>query len=186
MTDIRLTGSQPEPLINAATKVLNSWIGYSDESVDVRAYTGDTRHHTITPIAYRDGEDYVLDLVLRDNQTSKQYPDGIFHPHQDVQHIKKENIGLIEVMGRAILPARLKAEMAEVTKYLLDQPNEIADMHKAWADEIKQNHQLTPENVTEVLHQEIGNVFARVLADAGVFKRDATGQAALDKFIAQI
>lgn len=186
MTDIRLTGSQPEPLINAATKVLNSWIGYSDESVDVRAYTGDTRHHTITPIAYRDGDDYVLDLVLRDNQTSKQYPDGIFHPHQDVQHIKKENIGLIEVMGRAILPARLKAEMAEVTKYLLDQPNKIADMHKAWADEIKQNHQLTPENVTEVLHQEIGNVFARVLADAGVFKRDATGQAALDKFIAQI
>ncbi|MGX6429152.1 UDP-glucose--hexose-1-phosphate uridylyltransferase [Levilactobacillus yonginensis] len=186
MTDIRLSGTRPEPLINAATKVLNSWIGYSDESVDVRAYTGDTRHHTITPIAYRDGDDYVLDLVLRDNQTSDKYPDGIFHPHQDVQHIKKENIGLIEVMGRAILPARLKSEMAEVTKYLIDQPNNIADMHKAWADKIKQDHQLTSENVTEVLHQEIGNVFARVLADAGVFKRDAAGQAALDKFIAQI
>ncbi|AKP65066.1 galactose-1-phosphate uridylyltransferase [Levilactobacillus koreensis JCM 16448] len=186
MTDIRLTGSQPEALINAATKVLDSWIDYSDESVDVRAYTDNVRHHTITPIAYRDGADYVLDLVLRDNQTSAQYPDGIFHPHQDVQHIKKENIGLIEVMGRAILPARLKTEMAEVTKYLLDQPNQMADMHKAWADSIKQNHALTAENVTPVLHQAIGDVFARVLADAGVFKRDAKGQAALDKFIAQI
>ncbi|WP_125580971.1 UDP-glucose--hexose-1-phosphate uridylyltransferase [Levilactobacillus cerevisiae] len=186
MTDIRLRGSQPEPLINAATKVLNSWIDYSDESVDVRAYTDGTRHHTVTPIAYRDGADYVLDIVLRDNQTSTTYPDGIFHPHQDVQHIKKENIGLIEVMGRAILPARLKDEMAEVTKYLLDQPNEMADMHRAWADDIKQHNQLKPENVTTVLHQAIGDVFARVLADAGVFKRNAKGQAALDQFIAQI
>jgi len=186
MTDIRLRGSQPEPLINAATKVLNSWIDYSDESIDVRAYTDGTRHHTVTPIAYRDGADYVLDIVLRDNQTSTTYPDGIFHPHQDVQHIKKENIGLIEVMGRAILPARLKDEMAEVTKYLLDQPNEMADMHRAWADDIKQHNQLTPENVTAVLHQAIGDVFARVLADAGVFKRNAKGQAALDQFIAQI
>jgi len=93
---------------------------------------------------------------------------------------------LIEVMGRAILPARLKTEMAEVTKYLLDQPNQMADMHKAWADSIKQDHALTAENVTPVLHQAIGDVFARVLADAGVFKRDAKGQAALDKFIAQI
>jgi len=186
MTDIRLTGSQPEPLITAATKILNSWIAYSDESVDVRAYTDGTRHHTVTPIAYRKGDDYALDIVLRDNQTSTTYPDGIFHPHQDVQHIKKENIGLIEVMGRAILPARLKSEMAEVTKYLLDEPNEMADMHRAWADQIKQDHQLTAENVTEVLHQAIGDVFARVLADAGVFKRDAAGQAALDKFIAQV
>ncbi|MFC6259346.1 UDP-glucose--hexose-1-phosphate uridylyltransferase [Levilactobacillus fujinensis] len=186
MTDIRLTGSQPEALINAATKVLDSWIDYSDASVDVRAYTDNVRHHTITPIAYRDGADYVLDLVLRDNQTSAQYPDGIFHPHQDVQHIKKENIGLIEVMGRAILPARLKTEMAEVTKYLLGQPNQMADMHKPWADSLKQDHSLTAENVTPVLHQAIGDVFARVLADAGVFKRDAEGQAALDKFIAQI
>ncbi|MFC6274464.1 UDP-glucose--hexose-1-phosphate uridylyltransferase [Levilactobacillus tangyuanensis] len=186
MTDIRLTGSQPEPLITAATKILNSWIDYSDESDDVRAYTDGTRHHTVTPIAYRKGDDYALDIVLRDNQTSTTYPDGIFHPHQDVQHIKKENIGLIEVMGLAILPARLKSEMAEVTKYLLDEPNEMADMHRAWADQIKQDHQLTAENVTEVLHQAIGDVFARVLADAGVFKRDAAGQAALDKFIAQV
>ncbi|WP_407890175.1 UDP-glucose--hexose-1-phosphate uridylyltransferase [Levilactobacillus sp. N40-8-2] len=186
MTDIRLRGTQPEPLITAATKVLKSWIDYSDESVGVRAYTDGTRHHTITPIAYRDGADYVLDLVLRDNQTSAQYPDGVFHPHQDVQHIKRENIGLIEVMGRAILPARLKAEMAEVSKYLLDQPNQIAPMHQVWADGLKQAKSITAANVTAVVHQAIGNTFARVLADAGVFKRDAQGQAALDKFIAQI
>lgn len=186
MTDLRLRGTKPEALINAAVKVMDHWIDYSDESVDVRAYTNGTRHHTVTPIAYRDGADFVLDLVLRDNQTSEQYPDGIFHPHQDVQHIKKENIGLIEVMGRAILPARLKTEMVEVTKYLLDQPNQIAPMHQAWADQLKAANQITAENVTPIVHQAIGDVFARVLADAGVFKRDAQGQTALDKFLAQL
>lgn len=186
MTDLRLRGAKPENLVNAAVKIMANWVDYSDESVDVRAYTDGTRHHTITPIAYRDGKDFVLDLVLRDNQTSDQYPDGIFHPHQDVQHIKKENIGLIEVMGRAILPARLKAEMAEVTKYLVDQPNQMAEMHRDWADQLKQTHQITPDNVTTILHQAIGDVFARVLADAGVFKRDAQGQAALDRFLSQL
>lgn len=183
MTDLRLRGQHPEDLVNAAVKIMDRWVDYSDDSVDVRAYTDGTRHHTITPIAYRDGQDFVLDLVLRDNQTSAQYPDGIFHPHQDVQHIKKENIGLIEVMGRAILPARLKSEMAEVTKYLLDQPNQMAEMHRAWADQLKQAHQITAENVTGIVHQAMGDVFARVLADAGVFKRDQAGQAALDRFL---
>src|SRR5699024_6145980 len=97
MSTIRLTSKTPESLINAATLIANNWQGYDDESVDVRAYTNGERHHTVTPIAYRKGDDFVLDVVLRDNQTSEQYPDGIFHPHQDVQHIKKENIGLIEV-----------------------------------------------------------------------------------------
>ncbi|MGY5339897.1 UDP-glucose--hexose-1-phosphate uridylyltransferase [Levilactobacillus spicheri] len=183
MTDLRLRGQHPEDLVNAAVNIMDHWVDYSDDSVDVRAYTDGTRHHTITPIAYRDGQDFVLDLVLRDNQTSAQYPDGIFHPHQDVQHIKKENIGLIEVMGRAILPARLKTEMAEVTKYLLDQPNQMAEIHRAWADQLKQAHQITAENVTGIVHQAMGDVFARVLADAGVFKRDQTGQAALDRFL---
>ncbi|SMS14966.1 UDP-glucose--hexose-1-phosphate uridylyltransferase [Levilactobacillus zymae] len=186
MTDLRLRGAHPEALVTAAVKIMDSWKAYSDESVDVRAYTDGTRHHTITPIAYRDGDDYVLDLVLRDNQTSAQYPDGIFHPHQDVQHIKKENIGLIEVMGRAILPARLKTEMAEVEKYLIGQPNQIAAMHQPWADSLKAQHDITPDNVQAVVHQAIGNTFARVLADAGVFKRDAKGQAALDQFLAQL
>jgi len=186
MTDLRLKGKRPEDLINAAVKIMDRWVDYSDESVDVRAYTDGTRHHTITPIAYRDGADFVLDLVLRDNQTSSQYPDGIFHPHQDVQHIKKENIGLIEVMGRAILPARLKSEMAEVTKYIAGEPNQIAAMHQAWADDLKQTHQVTAQNATAIVHQAIGDVFARVLADAGVFKRNTEGQAALDRFLTKL
>ncbi len=137
MSTIRLTSETPESLINAATTIANSWQHYDDESVDVRAYTDGERHHTVTPIAYRRGTKFVLDIVLRDNQTSEQYPDGIFHPHQDVQHIKKENIGLIEVMGRAILPARLKDEMQEVKHYILGEANDMQDYHKQWADELK-------------------------------------------------
>ena len=161
-------------------------MNYSDESVDVRAYTDGTRHHTTTPIAYKDGENYVLDVVLRDNQTSAAFPDGIFHPHQDVQHIKKENIGLIEVMGRAILPARLKTELVEVEKYLLNQDNQMAEMHKTWADQLKETKSITPANVTEVVNTAVGNVFARVLADAGVFKWDEAGKAAFARFISAV
>ena len=169
-------------LVIAGNKIFEAWKDYSDESVDVRAYTGDERHHTVTPIAYKQNDKYILDIVLRDNQTSDKYPDGIFHPHQDVQHIKKENIGLIEVMGRAILPARLKTELAEVEKYLLDQPNEMEDYHKAWADSLKTDNQLNSENVHELVDQAVGQVFARVLEDAGVFKEDDAGQKAFAKF----
>lgn len=186
MSTIRLTAANQEALVNAATKIANSWQAYSDESVDVRAYTDGERHHTVTPIAYRKGDEYVLDLVLRDNQTSTAYPDGIFHPHPDVQHIKKENIGLIEVMGRAILPARLKTEMQEVKQYLLGAPNEMAAYHKDWADQLKADHAITAENADDVIDQALGDVFARVLTDAGVFKRDAAGQAAFDRFIDQL
>ena len=135
MSTIRLMSQDSVALTDAAVKIHETWMNYSDESVDVRAYTDGTRHHTTTPIARKVGDDYVLDIVLRDNQTSAEFPDGIFHPHQDVQHIKKENIGLIEVMGRAILPARLKTELAEVGKYLLDQPNQMVAMHQVWADQ---------------------------------------------------
>ena len=152
--------------------------------MDVLAYTDGKRHHTTTPIARKVGDDYVLDIVLRDNQTSAEFPDGIFHPHQDVQHIKKENIGLIEVMGRAILPARLKTELAEVGKYLLDQPNQMVAMHQAWADQLKATNTITADNVTTVIDTAVGNVFARVLADAGVFKWDDAGEAAFDRFVA--
>jgi UDPglucose--hexose-1-phosphate uridylyltransferase len=186
MSTIRLISKDVVALTDAAVKIHESWIDYSDESVDVRAYTDGVRHHTTTPIAYKDGENYVLDVVLRDNQTSTEFPDGIFHPHQDVQHIKKENIGLIEVMGRAILPARLKTELAEVGKYLLDQPNQMVDMHKKWADQLKSTNIITTENVESVVNAEVGNVFARVLADAGVFKWDETGEAAFDRFVAAI
>ncbi|MCT2885791.1 UDP-glucose--hexose-1-phosphate uridylyltransferase, partial [Lentilactobacillus parabuchneri] len=138
MATIRLLSKDANKVINAATKIADTWLNYSDESVDIRAYTDGTRHHTVTPIARMNGDQFEMDVVLRDNQTSDKYPDGIFHPHQDVQHIKKENIGLIEVMGRAILPARLKTEMKEVQKYVLGEDNQIADYHKPWADELKQ------------------------------------------------
>lgn len=186
MSTIRLVGSDVAALTDAAVKIHDAWMNYSDESVEVRAFTDGTRHHTTTPIAYKDGENYVLDVVLRDNQTSAEFPDGIFHPHQDVQHIKKENIGLIEVMGRAILPARLKTELVEVEKYLLGQTNQMAGMHQAWADQLKATNSITAENVTAVVNAAVGNVFARVLADAGVFKWDDAGEAAFARFISAI
>jgi len=183
LSTIRLTSQDPEELVKAATLILENWMNYSDESVDIKAYTNETRHHTVTPIAYRKDNNYVLDVVLRDNQTSAQYPDGIFHPHQDVQHIKKENIGLIEVMGRAILPARLKIELKEVERYLLKQPNKMAEYHKNWADKLQIKYDFTEDNVEEIVDQEAGLVFARVLEDAGVFKWNDQGQTAFDKFI---
>lgn len=183
MSVIRLRGDSKAQLTQLATKILKKWRNYSDKSVDVRAETNGEPHHTITPIArLRDGQ-LELDLVLRDNQTSKQYPDGIFHPHPDVQHIKQENIGLIEVMGLAILPPRLKQELKEVAKYLLDQQNEIADYHLPWAQQIKKDHaDLNVENVDDIVQKEVGKVFARVLEDAGVFKREEKGQAAFKRF----
>ncbi|KRN07042.1 UDP-glucose--hexose-1-phosphate uridylyltransferase [Liquorilactobacillus sucicola DSM 21376 = JCM 15457] len=183
MSTIRLTGSDTNALIDAAVRIHEVWKNYSDENVDVRAYTAGERHHTTTPIAYRLGDKYVLDIVLRDNQTSTEFPDGIFHPHQDVQHIKKENIGLIEVMGRAILPARLKNELQEVAKYLLGYHNQIVASHRKWADDLKVKYDFNDENVTEIIDHEVGKVFARVLADAGVFKWDEAGAAAFDQFL---
>lgn len=186
MSTIRLSSSDATALVDAALKVHNVWQHYSDEEVDVRAYTGTTRHHTTTPIARKVGDQYVLDLVLRDNQTSANFPDGIFHPHQDVQHIKKENIGLIEVMGRAILPARLKTELAEVAKYLLGRHNHMVAMHQPWADALRQRYHFNDDNVTQILDREVGLVFARVLADAGVFKWNDAGLAAFDRFVAAV
>lgn len=186
LSTIRLSSQDPEELVKAATLIHENWMNYSDESVDIKAYTNETRHHTVTPIAYRNDKDYVLDIVLRDNQTSAKYPDGIFHPHQDVQHIKKENIGLIEVMGRAILPARLKTELKEVERYLLKQPNKMADYHQAWADQLQKKYNITDDNVSEIVEKETGLVFARVLEDAGVFKWNDQGQLAFDKFIGSL
>ncbi|CAJ2231671.1 UDP-glucose--hexose-1-phosphate uridylyltransferase [Companilactobacillus paralimentarius] len=183
LSTIRLTSKDPEELVKAATLIHQHWMNYSDESVDIRSHSGEIRHHTVTPIAYHQDENYVMDIVLRDNQTSAKYPDGIFHPHKDVQHIKKENIGLIEVMGRAILPARLKTELKEVERYLLDQPNQMAQYHKTWADQLKQKYEFTTDNVEKIVDKETGLVFNRVLEDAGVFKWNTQGQAAFDKFI---
>lgn len=181
---IRLQGANPHRLADAAEQLLESWRQYSDLSVGVRAFSEDgTPHHTLTPIARKRDQLYELDLVLRDNNVSEKYPDGIFHPHQDVHHIKKENIGLIEIMGLAVLPPRLAAELKEVEAYVLDKENNLAACHKEWADNLKKNYTFTSENAIEIIQKEVGRVFQRVLEDAGVFKRNEVGQKAFDRFI---
>ncbi|WP_188205076.1 UDP-glucose--hexose-1-phosphate uridylyltransferase [Desemzia incerta] len=183
MSVIRLRSKETEKLVEAGSYILDKWEQYSDESVDILSHTGETPHNAITPIARQKDGIYELDLVLRNNRTSKEFPDGIFHPHPDVQHIKKENIGLIEVMGLAILPPRLKPELKEVQHYLLDEPHSIASYHKEWADQLKTTTKITPENVETVIQEGVGSVFLRVLEDAGVYKATPEGQAGFKRFI---
>lgn len=184
MSVIRLASSSKSDLLGLATKILEKWRSYSDDAVQIKAATDGIPHHTITPIARKKGDVYELDLVLRDNQTSEEFPDGIYHPHPDVQHIKKENIGLIEVMGLAILPPRLKSELEEVQNYLLGKDSQVAVYHQAWAEQLKAQHpQVTEDQVEEIVRQSVGQIFARVLEDAGVYKRTPEGQAAFMRFI---
>lgn len=184
MSVIRLSSADKPALLSLAAKILEKWRSYSDDAVQIKAETDGTPHHTITPIARKRGDVYELDLVLRDNQTSEEFPDGIYHPHPDVQHIKKENIGLIEVMGLAILPPRLKAELAEVKKYLLGQASQVAAYHQPWAESLKTAHpDATEETVEQVIRDSVGQIFARVLEDAGVYKRTPEGQAAFMRFV---
>lgn len=185
MSVIRLRGQDRTELVEACVFILEKWKQYSDEAADIIAYTGETRHNTITPIVRMRNGELEADLVLRNNRTSEEHPLGIFHPHADVHHIKKENIGLIEVMGLAVLPARLKTELREVEKYLLDEPNQIADYHQPWADEMKARFagDSTAENVVDVVRTEVGRKFLRVLENAGVFKRTEEGQKAFGRFI---
>ena len=188
MSVLRLQSDNKAQLIDLADHILTAWRGYSDPAVQVLAASDGQPHHTITPIArIRDGH-YELDLVLRDNQTSPEHPDGIYHPHADVQHIKKENIGLIEVMGLAILPPRLKEELKQVQEYLIGRENTVATYHQPWADDLKATHPaITDEAEAEALVREsVGQIFARVLEDAGVYKRTAEGQAAFRRFVATL
>ena len=188
MSVLRLQSDDKAQLIALADHILTTWRGYSDPAVPVLAASDGQPHHTITPIArIRDGH-YELDLVLRDNQTSPEHPDGIYHPHADVQHIKKENIGLIEVMGLAILPPRLKEELKQVQDYLLGRESTVATYHQPWADDLKAtNPAITEEAEAEALVREsVGQIFARVLEDAGVYKRTAEGQAAFRRFVATL
>ena len=188
MSVLRLQSDDKAQLIALADHILTAWRGYSDPAAQVLAVSDGQPHHTITPIArIRDGH-YELDLVLRDNQTSPEHPDGIYHPHADVQHIKKENIGLIEVMGLAILPPRLKEELKQVQEYLLGRENTVANYHQPWADDLKSTHPaITKEAEAEALVREsVGQIFARVLEDAGVYKRTAEGQAAFRRFVATL
>lgn len=187
MSVIRLQGPNADELVAAATMILEKWQTYSDESQFIRAVSDDgTLHHTITPIARRKGLLFELDLVLRDNNVSETHPEGIFHPHKELQHIKKENIGLIEVMGLAILPPRLNTELQEIAQYVLGQTTAVAPYHQVWADQLMAQYEFTPENVHELIQKEVGVVFEQVLVDAGVFKRTEVGQAAFKKFIAYL
>ena len=188
MSVIRLTSDSKEDLTNLAEKILLSWRQYSDPSVQVLAETNGTPHHTITPIARKRDGQFELDLVLRDNQTSPEHPDGIYHPHKDVQHIKKENIGLIEVMGLAILPPRLKEEVEQVAAYLVGEDVSVVDYHQEWADELKESHPgLTDKaQALEIVQESVGKIFARVLEDAGVYKQTEEGQAAFMRFVEQV
>lgn len=188
MSVIRLTSASIEELVAASSEILAAWDDYSDAAVDVLAHGLDgERHHTITPIARMRAGKFELDLVLRDNHTTSSFPDGVFHPHQDVQHIKKENIGLIEVMGLAILPARLKTELAAVKAYVSGQVTQLTDVavyHQAWASELKLA--FTGGDIDHYLNAALGRKFERVLEDAGVFKRDAQGQAAFARFLTRL
>jgi UDPglucose--hexose-1-phosphate uridylyltransferase len=191
MSVIRLQCENRHELVRLADHILQCWKSYSDESVGIYAFSGDTPHNTITPIARRRGNLFELDLVLRNNRTSEEHPLGIFHPHQEVHHIKKENIGLIEVMGLAILPGRLKEELKTLAACLVkdDYIEEIGKhqdiiKHLDWAISVKQKHpELNETNVLDILRQEVGLVFATILEHAGVFKRDETGQKAFARFI---
>lgn len=188
MSVIRLTSDSKDELTNLADKILLAWRQYSDPSVQVLAESNGTPHHTITPIARKRDGQFELDLVLRDNQTSPEHPDGIYHPHKDVQHIKKENIGLIEVMGLAILPPRLKEEVEQVAAYLVEDNVLVADYHQEWADELKEsNPDLTDKaQALEIVQKSVGKIFARVLEDAGVYKQTEEGQAAFMRFVEQV
>ena len=184
MSAIRLRSENAEDLAQAAKKIMMEWQEYTDESVGIYAYSDETPHNAITPIARKNGEQFELDLVLRNNRTSEEFPDGIFHPHPENQHIKKENIGLIEVMGLAVLPPRLKNELAEVEAYLVGDRERVQEIHQNWADKLKEETaEITRENVKEVVQEAVGKVFVEVLHDAGVFKTDKKGQQAFVRFI---
>ena len=190
MSVLRLTGSDPDQLCLLAEKILTAWRGYTDEAAMVFAETDGTPHNTITPIARRRGEDFELDLVLRNNLTTPEHPLGLYHPHEQLHHIKKENIGLIEVMGLAVLPARLDKELALLKDAILSgrdlRADETLQKHADWAEALQGRYTFTPENTEQILQQEVGAVFMQVLEDAGVYKRTPAGQSAFLRFTASV
>ena len=192
MSVIRLRGADKGALVDLADKILTSWRGYSDESADILAFTGDTPHNTITPIARRRGEDYELDLVLRNNRTTEEHPLGLFHPHGEYHHIKKENIGLIEVMGLAILPPRLLAETELLEEALVHEDRAGAilarpemEKHRAWYEELKAAG-AGEGDTRRAIQESIGVVFGKILGNAGVYKDTEAGREAFRRFCAQV
>ena len=186
MSVIRLRGADPSRIADLADKILTCWRGYSDESVGVISFSDGEPHSTITPIARRRGEDYELDLVLRCNICTPEHPLGVFHPHADKHHIKKENIGLIEVMGLAVLPSRLKQELTALAEAAAEgrdiSADEILSKHAVWLSQLKEQYAFTAENALDIILQETGRVFAAVLEDAGVFKHNPEGMEAFLRF----
>ena len=190
MSVIRIRCADDKRLVDLAEKILTAWRGYSDPDAFIFAETDGEPHNTITPIARKRGDKYELDLVLRNNITTEEFPLGVFHPHPELHHIKKENIGLIEVMGLAVLPARLKGELKELADVLVSggdlRGSESIAKHADWAEELKTRYTFTADNVEGILQDEVGKVFARVLEDAGVYKCTPEGRAAFETFIASV
>ncbi|CEN94195.1 UDP-glucose--hexose-1-phosphate uridylyltransferase [Paraclostridium sordellii] len=186
---VRLNSDNREKLSILASYILNHWKGYTDEVVNIHSHTENTLHNTITPIARRKGENFELDLVLRNNKTSEEHPDGIFHPHKELHHIKKENIGLIEVLGLAVLPARLKEELEIIKKCLLKEKNEEyilknLNLHLEWFNYLKKKYgDFNKETIDDILKDEVGLIFKKVLEDCGVFKFDEEGLKARNRYI---
>ena len=191
MSVIRLNGPDSDRIIALADVILEKWRGYTDEAAFIYAETDGEPHNTITPIARKRGDNYELDLVLRNNITTEEHPLGVYHPHAKLHHIKKENIGLIEVMGLAVLPSRLDGEMAALEKAILSgadiRSDEVLSKHADWVEEFLPNYEnVNADNIHEIIQKEIGQVFMEVLEDAGVYKRTEEGQAAFDRFIAAL
>lgn len=186
MSAIRISGKSKDELVSLADKILRTWRGYSDPDAFIFAETDGEPHNTITPIARRRGDDFELDLVLRNNITTEEYPLGVFHPHKELHNIKKENIGLIEVMGLAVLPSRLKSEIAYMKAAILDHVdfNSIENIkkHRDWFETFKDKYDFTEENTESIIMEEIGKTFVRVLEDAGVYKCTPAGRAAFLRF----
>lgn len=188
MSVIRIACEDDTRLVELADLILTKWRNYTDEKSLIYARTGDELHNTITPIARKRDGKYEIDLVLRNNLTTKEHPLGIYHPHQELHHIKKENIGLIEVMGLAVLPARLKEEMELLKRYILEKKdirsNEILEKHADWVEEFTKSYDfITMENIDGIIRKEIGIVFSKVLEHAGVYKRNEEGKQGFLRFI---
>ncbi|MCC8043767.1 MAG: UDP-glucose--hexose-1-phosphate uridylyltransferase [Oscillospiraceae bacterium] len=189
MSVIRLSGENTDRITELAAVILEKWRGYTDENAFIFAETEGEPHNTITPIARKNGRIYELDLVLRNNITTAEHPLGVYHPHAELHHIKKENIGLIEAMGLAVLPSRLKGEMERLAQVLVNdgigavRSDPILEKHADWAEEFASRTEITSDNVLDVIRNEIGKVFMQVLEHAGVYKRNSEGMAAFDRFV---
>ena len=190
MSVIRLNGPDRARIVELADKILTAWRGYTDADAFIFAETEGTPHNTITPIARRRGANYELDLVLRNNITTEEHPLGVYHPHAELHHIKKENIGLIEVMGLAVLPARLKGELAALEEAILAgrdiAADEVLGKHATWVEAMKSKYTFTRENISGILQEEVGLIFAKVLEHAGVYARSESGAAAFGRFVEHV